>query len=64
MRFCMDFSWKSAILHAIYAHVSVAMPVACTVLLNDFIHTHLDTISLRLVMSEEMAVFPRKDTLK
>ena len=27
----MDFSWKSAILHAIYACVSAAMPVACTV---------------------------------
>ena len=60
----MDFSWKSAILNAIYAHVSAAMPVACTVVLNDFIHTNLDTISLRMVMSEEMAVFTRKDTLK
>ena len=29
--FCMDFSWKSAILHAIYACVSAAMPMACTV---------------------------------
>jgi len=29
--FCVDFSWKSAILHAIYARVSAAMPVACTV---------------------------------
>ena len=27
----MDFSWKSAILHAIYARVSAATPVACTV---------------------------------
>ena len=27
----MDFSWKSAVLHAIYARVSAAMPVACTV---------------------------------
>ena len=27
----MDFSWKSAILHAIYARVSAAMPMACTV---------------------------------
>ena len=26
--FCVDFSWKSAILHAIYARVSAAMPVA------------------------------------
>ena len=60
----MDFSWKSTILHAIYAHVSAAMPVACTVLLNDFIHTHLDTISLRMVTSEEIAVFTREDTLK
>ena len=30
--FCVDFSWKSAILQAIYARVSAAMPVACTVL--------------------------------
>ena len=29
--FCMDFSWKSGILHAIYSHVRAAMPVACTV---------------------------------
>ena len=29
--FCVDFSRKSAILHAIYARVSVAMPVACPV---------------------------------
>ena len=28
---CVDFSWKSAILHTIYARVSAAMPVACTV---------------------------------
>ena len=27
----MDFSWKSAILHAIYARASAAMPVTCTV---------------------------------
>ena len=31
--FCVDFSWKSAILHAIYVCVSAAMPVACTVYL-------------------------------
>ena len=30
--FSIDFSWKSAILQAIYARVSAAMPVACTVL--------------------------------
>lgn len=30
--FCIDFSWKSAILQAIYARISAAMPVACTVL--------------------------------
>ena len=29
--FCVDFAWKSAILHAIYARVSAAMPVGCTV---------------------------------
>ena len=29
--FCVDFLWKSAILHTIYARVSAAMPVACTV---------------------------------
>ena len=29
--FCVDFSWKSAILHAMYPRVSAAMPVACTV---------------------------------
>ena len=27
----MDFSWKSTILHAIYACVSAAMPMTCTV---------------------------------
>ena len=26
----MDFSWKSAILHAIYVRVSASMPVFCT----------------------------------
>ena len=30
--FLLDFLWKSAILHTIYARVSAAMPVACTVL--------------------------------
>ena len=29
--FCVDFMWKSAILHAIYGRVRAAMPVACTV---------------------------------
>ena len=29
--FCVDFSRKSAILHAMYPRVSAAMPVACTV---------------------------------
>ena len=32
--FCVDFSWKSVILHAIYACVSAAMPVAWTVVLD------------------------------
>ena len=36
--FCMDFSWKSAILHAIYACVSAAMPVACTVYMFKLIY--------------------------
>ena len=29
--FCVDFMWKSAILHAIYGRLRAAMPVACTV---------------------------------
>ena len=33
----MDFSWKSAILHAVYARASAAMPVACTA--QQYIHS-------------------------
>ena len=29
--FCVDFMWKSAILHTIYGRVRAAIPVACTV---------------------------------
>ena len=40
----MDFSWKSAILHAIYARVSAAMPVACTVLLVNYMYFEYKTL--------------------
>ena len=33
----MDFSWKSTILHAVYARASAAMPVACTA--QQYIHS-------------------------
>ena len=35
----MDFSWKSVILHVIYACVSAAMPVACTV--DSIVQNHI-----------------------
>ena len=44
--FCVDFSWKSAILHTFYARVNAAMPVACTVIPSQLLSSYWNSSSL------------------
>ena len=64
--FCMNFSWKSAILQAIYARVSAAMPVACTVvtkhdqnLICAIVWTHMYILStyINSVLHKSLGVY-------
>ena len=64
--FYVDFSWKSAILHAIYARVSAAMPMARTVvtrhdqnLICAIVWTHMYILSTYIIFlcSTNLQVF-------